>query len=400
MEIAAVAGEVRYSLRIPYLSTYSEEDHLTSEFSLSLGGLRSRWQVTLQPFLSAKPNKAHDMNSDIGITLSCLTSNITSPDIDIYCNVVGRGQAHEKKLDHMVEDLNVSDHVTPTWQGVLVPRLALHVFNLLPQDTLTATLRFVVRADDVWRFNDPLEEMSAQLGELRTGKYSDVTIVTSDGATLPAHSLILNARSELLQADNEAKCSPDSFEKHTTPQSVKCHKTERKQPATPIDSMLGSDMSSLSGYHSLSSSSCVSSPLGRPESSLVGRVTPASPAPSIPTPRRLFTPSNTMGEKRFLSPCKSSPSKRPAPKVTSSPRRRVFQQENETPKRSPLPPLSCHSVNSTSSSSSTTPSKAPLKKLEIWMPRYEVSQTVKVNMSSSVAKAMLDWIYTGETVHL
>lgn len=450
MEVEAISGEVKYCLRIPHLSTYTEDDELTTKFSLSMGGLRSRWQVTVQPFLPSKPHKPHDMNSDVGITLTCLGSSIAFPHIDIYCNVAGRGQAHDKKVEQVTGTMRVGGHAPPTWQGVLVPRLALRVFDLLPQDTLTATLRFVVRADDVWRFDDPLEELSTQLKELRKGKYSDITILTSDGAAIPAHSSILRARSELLRGtSHEVKRSPDIYDELTTT------KSEKERPETPLSSTFGSDLSYLSGYHSLShsslSSSGVFSPSGHQESSLVGvKITSASPF-NAPTPRRLFTPSDTTGEdkrdlspcksplstpkrlftsslttgdkrnlspckssisstsntprrpfspsqatgdKRNHSPCKSSSNKRPTPRVTpSSPRRRILQRENETPRRSPFPPVPCQSVHS---STSCTPSKAPLKEMEVNVPRLAAGHTLNLNMSASVARAMLDWIYTGE----
>lgn len=431
MEVEAITGEVKYSLRVPHLSTYTGDDNLTTEFSLSMGGLRSRWQATIQPFLPAKPHKPHDMNSDVGITLTCLRSSIAFPHIDISCNVVGRGQAHEKKLEQVDEG---------TWQGVLVPRLALHVFDLLPQDTLTATLRFIVRSDDVWRFSDPLEDLSAELRDLQKGKYSDVTILTTDGVAIPAHSLILHARSDLLQGTpHEVNHSLDSLEEHMTP------KTKRERPETPLDSTFGSDLLSLSGYHSLTASSLSSSSVSSPsESSLLGatvpsaspvvssctprrrftpthstgdkrnlspckfssskrltpRVTSASPVPNNPTPRRLFTPIHSTGDKRILSPCKFSPSKHPVPRITpSSPRRRVLQRENETPRRSPAPPVSCQSVHSSTSACSPS-SKAPLKEVEVNVPRSVGGHTLRLNMSASVARAMLDWIYTGECSEL
>ena len=200
MEVETVAAEIKYTLKVPDLSSYSEGNELYTEFPLSVCGLRSRWGVRIQPFLSSKPNKPHHINSDIGITLSCLRSSIINPDIDIYCNIVGRGEEHESKLESVKEEEDGKAPLCCTWQGVLVPRLALHVYDLLPHDQLTAILRFVVRMDDVWGSADPLEELSSQIGKLRNGKYpGDVSILTSDGVAISAHSHVLHARSSLLR---------------------------------------------------------------------------------------------------------------------------------------------------------------------------------------------------------
>lgn len=396
MEVETIAGEVKYSLKIPNLSSYNEEKELYSEFSLSLGGLRSRWRVSIQPFLSAKPNKPHPINSDIGITISCVRSSITRPNIDIYCSVLGRGEEHEKKLELVGED---GSEAPPTWQGVLVPRLALHVFDLLPHDQLTAILRFVVRTDDIWRNVDPLEELSVHLRKLREGKFSDVNILTSDGVTIPAHSVILHARSSLLW---EASHETDITEDHATPTTKDYLDGAQNRPETPFNSVFGSDMSS-SGYNSsvnsTGRSASVSSPSGRSGSSMTAdRVTSASSATRVSSPRHPRTPSNLTGDKRPYSSSKHSPNKRGAPRVTqNSPSRRILHWENKTPRwqSSPLPPVCCDSVNSSTSCSPF--SKSPLKEMEVNIQRsLAEDHTIKVNMSASVTESMLDWIYTGK----
>ncbi|KAK8392529.1 hypothetical protein O3P69_014722 [Scylla paramamosain] len=332
MEVETVAAEIKYTLKVPSLSSYSEGNELFTEFPMSVCGLRSRWGVKIQPFLSSKPNKPHHINSDIGITLSCLRTNITNPDIDIYCSVVGRGKEHECKLELVKEE--EEDGKAPlrrTWQGVLVPRLALHVYDLLPHDQLTAILRFVIRTDDVWGNNDPLEELSAQIAH-----------------TAPSQS---------------------TFPVHFIPKSPL--RTDRVTSAR-------------SG----------------------ARVTVTSPGhprtPSHPTGQKHYDGkgfSSASGDKRPYSPSKFSPSKRPSPKVTQdSPCRRILQWEDQVPRSrqaSSFPQLSCDSVNSSTSSSAF--SKSPLKELELNIQRSPGrGRTVKVNMSASVAEAMLDWIYMGE----
>uniref|UniRef100_A0A0P4WK67 BTB domain-containing protein n=1 Tax=Scylla olivacea TaxID=85551 RepID=A0A0P4WK67_SCYOL len=449
MEVETVAAEIRYSLKVPSLSSYSEGNELFTEFPMSVCGLRSRWGVKIQPFLSSKPNKPHHINSDIGITLSCLRTNITNPDIDIYCSVVGRGEEHECKLELVKEE--EEDGKAPlrrTWQGVLVPRLTLHVYDLLPRDQLTAILRFVIRTDDVWGNNDPLEELSAQIGKLRKGKCpGDVNILTSDGVAISVHSDVLHARSSLLR-----ERILDIPEEITTPKTKK-HLQMKENASeidseTPLSSFFGSDVSS-SGYTSNNSSSTnstsmsdnVSSP-NCPKSANVSspcraksvhisspfhpksplrtdrvtsarsgtRVTVASPghprSPSHPTGQRHYDGkgfSSASGDKRPYSPSKFSPSKRPSPKVTQdSPCRRILQWEDQVPRSrqaSSFPQLSCDSVNSSTSSSAF--SKSPLKELELNIQRSPGrGRTVKVNMSASVAEAMLDWIYMGESSDL
>ncbi|XP_045107008.1 uncharacterized protein LOC123501957 isoform X2 [Portunus trituberculatus] len=464
MEVETVAAEIRYSLKVPNLSSYCEGNELYTEFSLSVCGLRSRWAVKVQPFLSSKPNKPHPLNSDIGITLSCLGSSITNPDIDIYCSIVGRGEEHESKLELVKEEEDGKATQYCTWQGVLVPRLALHVYDLLPHDQLTALLRFVIRTDDVWGNDDPLEELSTQIGKLRKGKCpGDVSILTSDGVTICAHSHVLHARSSLLRErilDVPEEITSLSIKKHQMKENV-----SEIDSQTPLSSFFGSDVSS-SGYTSNTLSSTnstsmslnvsspnhpksvnISSPLQpksanlfspncnklakvsspyRPKSANISspsisrsplrtdRVTPRSGGRvTVASPGRLLTPSHSTGQrrchggisssapadKRPYSPSKVSPSKRLSPKVSQDmPCHRILQWEDQLPKSrqpSPLPPLFCDSVNSSSSSSAF--SKSALKELELNIQRSPGrDHTVKLNMSASVAEAMLDWIYTGE----
>ena len=385
MEVDTIAAEVKYNIKVPNLSTYTQEDELYSEFSLCLGGFRSQWGVNLHPFLSAKPNKAHHINSDIGITLSCVNSTITRPDIDIYCSVIGRGEEHEKKLELIEEQ---------TWKGVLVPRLALHVFDLLPHDQLTATLRFVVRTNDIWKNIDPLEELSVEMGKLRKGKYSDVNILTTDGVTIPAHSVILHARSTLLWEKLQmTDGSLDILEDPVTPKTKDCHNIMQNRPETPFNTS--------SGY--TSSTSLASNPSSRSAGHSVSsmksdRMTPVRSVHRVSSPKHPHSPSRLTGDKKPYSPVKCSPSKRYIPRFQNSPSRSVLQHENQSTRQrqtSPLPPVSCDSVNS--STSGSTFSKSPLKDMDANFHRSATDiHTVKVNMSASVVESMLDWIYTGE----
>lgn len=442
MELEKGVAEVNYTVRIPHISSYKElSQAFTADFPLCVNGLRTSWRLTITPFLkdggcdSQKP-----VNRNIGISLRCLKCNVNHPDMEIYCSVSGRDQ-HEKQL--------TQDHGDELrWQGILVPRLALGIFKLLVDDQLTARLRFVVKGSDMERAVPSVENLTRHLRELhKTGMYSDMEVITSEGATLPAHRAILHARSSLLQKAAVTKRRGTDIA--TTTSLEPDTKDELHHPScsdTPINSTFGSVSS---GYESVAFPSPDSSQksIPSPQSSPAGghkspvkmsRVTTptsrvhcvphamASPGklPSTPTKqsysssrtsssKRLLTPTRISPTKRFLTPSRmssgrrinnpsaSSPVKRPVTSLdAATPRRRLYHHHDEGLKDDPPHPASLRADSPSprlGRCSFSNVERTPLRELNQQQVggSWEVL-TVRVNMSTTVTQQLLEWIYTGE----
>nr|XP_053651905.1 uncharacterized protein LOC128701951 [Cherax quadricarinatus] len=424
MQVQQSSAEVRYTLTIPQLSSYRQlSQTFTSDFPLSVNGVRTSWRLTLTPFLKDSGCDSHDpINCNVGLSLECLKCSIYLPDIEVHCSVAGRDQ-HEKKLARSSGD-------GLKWQGILVTRVALRVFKLLEDDVLTANLRFVVCGSDLTRAVDSLENLSRQLVEIhKTGIYSDVEIVTSDGDRLPAHRAVLHARSNLLQKTQKKPGSENISATPLADQGTPKGESNPPRTETPINSTFGS-MSSQ-GCHSVtfvspdsSNSNTCRTVLTSTASHTPTKVTFAQHATISPA-RCLFSPNKTPS-KRALTPNTASPSKRllthstPSGKHTHTPSNSSVQGAHVTKNaRTPCKKLYHNTADSRDypqmpatldpepfsagcdSYSPTSASRTPLKQLD----NHQLSDTttissIKVHMSGTVTRQLLQWIYTGDCCEL
>nr|XP_045602213.1 uncharacterized protein LOC123760572 [Procambarus clarkii] len=454
MEVVQSTAEVKYTLTVGQFSCYRElGDTFTTDFVLSVNGVRTSWQATLTLFHKENVCASQDpMNSNIGISLECVKCNINHPGIEVYCSVKGRDQ-HEKRLAR-------SGDGGWKWQGILVSRVTLDVFKLLIDDVLTAHLRFVVSEHDMAKTLDSREHLIRHLGKLqKTGVYSDIEILTSDGIRLPAHCAILNARSNLLQKVQSRRESHESENVSTTPLAgtrTPSAKPSLTRAETPLNSTFEGVSSICCSVTSLSpdssSSNCGKLQLSSASSILAkGRsLPPISGSPvrclfsssrttpsklgmtshnkyrlnnSTVSPSKLQTPATTFPRKRLVSPSQRllsptkrslsptkrslSPSKRlvtsskhlstPSPSFAEIPSRRMLRtpekNDGELPDTFHTEPL----PSDGGICFPTGESRTPLKQLENQCLKSPIKQVfVKVNMSSSVTEQLLEWIYIGK----
>ncbi|KAG7161600.1 uncharacterized protein LOC121874895 [Homarus americanus] len=420
MEVEKTVAEVHYTVKIPQLSTYKELSHtFTTDFPLSLNGLRTLWRLTVTPFLRENGCGSDDpINRNIGISLECLKCNINRPGIEVFCSVSGRDE-HEKQLTQSNDGL--------MWEGILVPRLALRIFKLLDDDQLTANLRFLVPGTDLSRAVDSLKNLSCQMKEVyKSGRYCDVEVITSDGVRLPAHRAVLRTRSNLLKEAKSGKrfCETDSTANTPLPEPdtprVECHLT---RPETPINSTFGSISSGYQSVASLSPDSSDSNTCRNMASPCLGHKSPmkASRTPAGTPSKVTFAPHTTTASpvkcsytfsERVFSPSRATQSKRLLASSTTSPSKRTNAPSNSPMKRAYTPKevvtrrlnqlhtqdtkndLHCHE-NCPSPKCSNTP-RSPLKEVNNTRVDGAAELTVRVNMSASVTQHLLEWIYTGE----
>lgn len=98
------------------------------------------------------------------------------------------------------------------WQGTLVPRISIKTYNLLLNDSLQAWITFSIPREMLpsCEPRDSLLSLSRDMGYLlKSGSSSaDALILTADGDQLPAHLAIIRTRSSLLTSStilNESK---------------------------------------------------------------------------------------------------------------------------------------------------------------------------------------------------
>nr|XP_045605468.1 uncharacterized protein LOC123762752 [Procambarus clarkii] len=320
MEVVQSSAEVMYTLTVPQFSYQELGETFTTDFQLSVNGVRTSWQATLTLFMKENVYPSQDpMNNNIGIALECIQCNINRPDFKVYCRLQGKDR-HEKRLAR-------SSDGSWKWQGILVSRMTLNVFKLLKDDVLTAHLRFVVGENDVAKGLDSREDLILHLMKIqKTGVYSDIEVLTSDGMRLPAHCAILSTRSNLLQKFQSAIETRECENASTIPlpgTRTPRAKTSLTRAEIPLDSTFEGVASRHRSVTSMSpdssSTKCGKSQISRP-STIHAKVI------SLPTitgsPVRCLNPSRTPSKpgmthnKRCLNNSTMSPSKLPIPNTT------------------------------------------------------------------------------------
>nr|XP_045599023.1 uncharacterized protein LOC123758613 [Procambarus clarkii] len=321
MEVVQSSAEVKYTLTVPQFSYQELGETFTTDFQLSVNGVRTSWQATLTLFMKENVCPSQDpMNRNIGIALECLQCNINRPDFKVYCRLQGKDQ-HEKRLAR-------SSDGGYKWQGILVSRMTLDVFKLLKDDVLTAHLRFVVSENDLAKGLDSREDLILHLLKIqKTGVYSDIEVLTSDGMRLPAHCAILSTRSNLLLQKFQSTTETRECENASTiplpGTRTPSAKTSPTRAEIPLDSTFEGVASTHRSVTSMSPDSS-STNCGKSQISRLSIIqTKVSSLPTIiGSPVRCLNPSRTPSKpgmtnnKRCLNNSTMSPSKLPIPNTT------------------------------------------------------------------------------------
>ncbi|XP_018023336.1 uncharacterized protein LOC108679253 [Hyalella azteca] len=132
---------------------------------------------------------------DVRILVDCIHTNIPAP---LMCKIKitsGIGDRPEQRRDLTLEGLSGSK-----WRGLLVPRVSVKPYDLLIDGALNAWLEFTFTEEVLHCSPDSLVTLSRDLRSLLQDHHSsaDAELITTDGGRIPAHLAVLKARSSLL----------------------------------------------------------------------------------------------------------------------------------------------------------------------------------------------------------